>query len=135
MSLNKLYDETLGVELGFKIGCESMTCGTMTCGSIVMPPGGDIDAHNIDVTNELKVDGYTNFGGNNYVTPNLGAVNYSLHTDGAGNTFWSPDDTGGSGIVYSGIPPTIIGQLALFNDLGGGSVKQSLILMMELISK
>lgn len=127
MSLNKLYNKEQGVELGFEIGCESMVCNTMECKSIVMPPGGDIDAHNVTVSNELKVDGNTNIGGNNYVTPNLGAVNYSLHTDGAGNTFWSPDATGGSGVVYSGIPPTAVGQLALFNDLGGGSVKQSLI--------
>ena len=128
MSLNKLFNKEQGIELGFEIGCATLACENMECKTIVMEVGGDIDAHDVSVTNKLSVDTITDIGGNNYVTPNLGVANYSLHTDGNGATFWAPDDTGGvGGIVYGGIPPTISGQLALFNDTAGGSARQSLI--------
>jgi hypothetical protein len=128
MSLNKFRDPQLGVNLGLEIGCKVLNCDEMNCGQISMPPGADIDAHNVNVAGELTVDGLILIGGNDYATPDLGQPNYALHTDGAGSTFWAPDDTGSGEIVYSGVPPTIPGQLCVFDNTAGGLVKQSTIL-------
>jgi hypothetical protein len=127
MSLNKLTDTQKGLDIGLQIGCEQLDCNVMNCGQINMPNGADLNAHDIEVDNELKVNGSTDIGGNNYLTPDLGLPNYSLHTDGAGNCFWSPDDTGSGDITYDGTPPTIAGQLVKFSGVDGKTAQQSTI--------
>jgi hypothetical protein len=127
MSLNKFTNAAIGKQLKLEIGCETLDCGSMTCNNIIMPVGADIKAHDITVDNDLIVNGKTDIGGNNYLTPNLGLNNYSLHTDGVGNTFWSPDDTGSGELTYNGTPPTVINQFVKFSSVDGKLVNQSLI--------
>jgi len=90
---------------------------------------GDTPAimENLDILGNLNVTGTTNINGNNYSTPDTGQPNYSLHTDGAGATFWAPDDTGSGGITYNGVAPTVAGQLSRFSGVDGLTVDQSAI--------
>lgn len=76
---------------------------------------------------DLTVTGDLIAAGNNYSTADLGQPNYSLHTDGAGSTFWAPDDTGSGDIGYNGIAPTVAGQLSRFSGVDGLTVDQSAI--------
>ena len=91
MSLNKFTDIEKGKSLGLQIGCETLDCSNLVSESITFPDGGDLNAYDINVSNNLKVS--TSNGDVNYTTPNKGQPDYSLRTDGAGNTFWAPDDT------------------------------------------
>ena len=129
MSLNKLTATQKGLDLGLDIGCTTLECKSMIVDTLTMPVGGDLDAHNITISNSLTVTApaTVDIGGNNYITPDLGQPNYSLHTDGAGSTFWSPDDTGSGDITYAGIPPTVVGQLVRFSSLDGKLANQSAI--------
>lgn len=90
---------------------------------------GDTPAimNNLDVLETLNVTGDLIANGNNYSTPDIGLPNYSLHTDGAGATFWAPDDTGSGDIGYNGIAPTVAGQLSRFSGVDGLTVDQSAI--------
>jgi len=125
MSLNKLKNSQLGLDIGLEIGCNNLVCNTMECGNMSMPTGANIEAHDINVANNLDVLGDAVLAGNNYSTPDLGQPNYSLHTDGNGACFWSPDDTGGAGITYNGVPPTVSGQLLKFSSVDGTTAEQS----------
>jgi hypothetical protein len=89
----------------------------------------------LEVTNELKVDGLTDIGGNNYVTPDLGQPQYSLHTNGLGSCYWDVDSAGTGDISFNGIPPTIPGQLVKFSGIDGKTAEQSQILDSDLILK
>ena len=64
----------------------------------------------------------------NYTTPNLGQPNFSLHTDGIGGTFWSPDDTGAGDIVYDGALPLTPGTHTLYSSNDGIRVGKSKLL-------
>lgn len=127
MSLNKLTNIQKGLDIKLQIGCEQLESNVINCGQLNMSNGTDINAYNITIENELKVNGSTDLGGNNYITPDLGLPNYSLHTDGFGNCFWSPDATGDDNITYNGIPPTIVGQFVKFSDVDGKTAQQSTI--------
>jgi hypothetical protein len=128
MSLNKLTNPLIGKSIKLNIGCSSMVCEDMVCNKIMMPAGADIDSHDLLVNNDLTVLGDAVLAGNNYSTSDLGQPNYSLHTDGEGNTFWSPDDTGSGDITFNGSNPTIAGQLLKLSSIDGSTAQQSLII-------
>ena len=128
MSLNKLTNPVIGKSIKLNIGCSSMVCEDMVCNKIMMPAGADIDAHDVKINNDLTVLGNAVLAGNNYSTADLGQPNYSLHTDGSGNTFWSPDDTGSGDITFDGSTPTIAGQLVKLSSIDGSTAQQSLII-------
>ena len=104
MSLNKFKNVQIGKDIKLNIGCENLEC----VNSLIIKTGD---------SNDL-----------NYTTPDLGQPNYSLHTDGAGGTFWSPDDTGSSDLTYAGIPPVAIGQHIIFKTTDAKLVEQSAII-------
>lgn len=90
--------------------------------NVINHVGNDaITADDLTVTGDLVA------AGNNYSTPDLGLPNYSLHTDGAGNTFWAPDDTGSGDVGYNGVAPTVAGQLSRFSGVDGLTIDQSAI--------
>jgi hypothetical protein len=76
------------------------------------------------VENKLESQTQDLAGYNNFQTPNLGAPNYSLHTDGAGNTYWDPDATG-SGIQYTGTTPIPVGTHVKINTTDGNTAIES----------
>lgn len=123
MSLNKFTDPERGKALGLKIGCEVLDCTNCVCESMTFPAGGDLNAHDVIVSNNLKVA--TSNGDVNYTTPDKGQPNYSLHTDGAGNTFWSPDDTGSADLTYNGTIPVALGQHVRFSNTDTSTVNES----------
>jgi hypothetical protein len=128
MSLNKLLNEATGQALGLRIGCQNLLTETLQCNSqIDMGNGTDLNSHNLNVENDLEVKGDATLGGVNYNTPDIGQANFSLHTDGIGNAFWAPDDTGSGDITYNGAPPTVSGQLVKFSSTDGKTALQSLI--------
>lgn len=127
MSLNKFKNTQLGIDIGLEIGCANMSCTNLICTNMDMPIGANIEAHDISVGNNLEVVGDAVIAGNNYATPDLGQNNYSLHTDGAGATFWSPDSTGDGDITYNGVPPTVVGQFVKFSAVDGSTVNQSVV--------
>lgn len=79
---------------------------------------------NADILTAKTGDGNTL----NYSTPDQGNLNYSLHTDGAGSTFWAPDDTGSADITYAGTLPVSIGQHIIFKTTNAKEVEQSAII-------
>jgi hypothetical protein len=104
MSLNKFTNVQIGKDLKLDIGCRSMECGSM-----INPTGGEIIGHDILATNKLEyVTGDVEIV--NLTTPNKGQNTWSLHTDGAGACYWSPDDTGSGDITYDGVQPAVVGQ-------------------------
>ena len=123
MSLNKFTDIEKGKLLGLQIGCETLECTNCVCESMTFPSGGDLNAHDVNVSNNLKVA--TSNGDVNYTTPDKGQPNYSLHTDGAGNTFWSPDDTGSADLTYNGTIPVALGQHVKFSNTDTSTVNES----------
>lgn len=127
MSLNKFTDVQIGRDLKLDIGCENLNCVNCTCESMIIPNGGDLTAHDITVNNNLivKTDDSKDL---NYKTPDLGLSNYSLHTDGIGNVFWSPDDTGSPGLTYTGTPPVTLGQHIKFKTTDATQVEQSVLI-------
>jgi len=128
MSLNKFIGVGTGKIMGLQIGAASMDCENFACsGTLDMSNGTDLNAHNLTVDNDLKVNGAAFLGGVNYNTPDIGIANYSLHTDGLGLAFWAPDDTGSGDITYNGAPPTVAGQLCRFSTVDGSSADQSAI--------
>jgi len=128
MSLNKFIGVGTGKIMGLQIGAASMDCENFACsGTLDMSNGTDLNAHNLTVDNDLKVNGAAFLGGVDYNTPDIGIANYSLHTDGLGLAFWAPDDTGSGDITYNGAPPTVAGQLCRFSTVDGSSADQSAI--------
>ena len=123
MSLNKFTDVEKGKALGLRIGCEVLECTNCICDSMTFPAGGDLNAHDVNVSNNLKVA--TSNGEVNYTTPDKGQPNYSLHTDGAGGTFWSPDDTGSADLTYNGTTPVALGQHVKFSNTDSSTVNES----------
>ena len=128
MSLNKFTDTT--IKDWMKIGCQELACQQLD-----MPNGTCINAYDMCVQNELKVDGITDIAGNNYATPDLGQPAFSLHTDGLGSTYWDVDSAGSGDISYNGVPPTIPGQLVKFSGVDGKTAEQSSILDSDLLLK
>jgi len=123
MSLNKFTNIERNKPLNLKIACETLECLNCVCDSMSFPSGGDLNAHDINVSNNLKVA--TSNGDINYSTPDKGQPNYSLHTDGAGNTFWSPDDTGSADLTYNGAIPVALGQHVKFSNTDTSTVNES----------
>jgi hypothetical protein len=128
MSLNKFSNLEIGKLVGLKIGCAEMDCGTMVANNIVIPEGGDLVAHDIKALNKLETETTSKDGVLNYSTPNLGQPNFSLHTDGLGGTFWSPDDTGNGDISYDGSLPVVVGTHTFFSSNDGVRVGKSKII-------
>jgi len=40
---------------------------------------------------------------------NQGIAGYTIHSNGAGETYWAPDDTSAGGMVYAGVEPVTLG--------------------------
>jgi hypothetical protein len=97
MSLNKLANAEIGQQIKLKIGCEQLVC-----------------------TGDAKI------GGSTFPT-DPGQPNYSLHTDGAGTTFWAPDQTGSNDLTYDGVPPVLAGQFIKFKSTDAKLVDQSVL--------
>lgn len=57
--------------------------------------------------------------------PNQGTDGYALHTDGAGSTYWAPDDQAAAGMVYTGTTPAVLGTHYKINDTNGQSAVES----------
>jgi hypothetical protein len=128
MALNKFTDTN--IKEWMKIGCQEFSCNQLD-----MPNGTCVNAYDMCVQNDLKVDGITDIAGNNYATPDLGQPAYSLHTDGLGATYWDVDSAGSGDISYNGTPPTIPGQLLKFSGVDGKTAEQSTILDSDLLLK
>jgi len=127
MSLQNILDPEAVKKEWTQLYAKNLTVTQLDTETINVTGNAPTTFFDLEVTNELQVDGLTDIGGNNYVTPDLGNPNYSLHTDGAGQTFWAPDDTGSSDVSYSGVPPTVVGQLSRFSSTTGGNIDQSAI--------
>ena len=103
--------------------------------TIIIEIGGSIEVDDLKLENletknatiEEKLEIVTTNGNVNYTTPDVGQPNFSLHTDGSGNTFWSPDDTGSPGITYDGSLPVNVGQHLLFSSTDAARVGKSVI--------
>ena len=131
MSLNKFTDINTGKDIGLKIGCSELDCDIIRVNQIDIPSGGDLTAHNILATNKLEAETLSKDGVVNYTTPNKGQPNYSLHTDGEGSTFWSPDNTGNGDITYDGPLPLTVGEHMLFSSTDGIRVNKSKMVEIE----
>jgi len=103
--------------------------------TIIIENGGSIEVDDLKLENletknatiEEKLEVITTNGNINYTTPDIGQPNFSLHTDGSGNTFWSPDDTGSPGITFNGSLPVNLGQHLLFSSTDANLVGKSVI--------
>jgi len=122
MSLNKFTDIQTGKDLKLKIGCQLMECG-----AVVNPIGGLFSGHDILARNKLEYL-TTDTKLVNLSTPDRGQNNYSLHTDGVGACFWSPDDTGSGDITYNGTQPAVIGQHFKTSSTDGTTADESKLL-------
>ena len=137
MSLNKFSNTSIGKEVKLKIGCEyldstDIVCQNIIADNIIIQNGGDIITENLTVTNKLLVETKDNLGFIDYTTSDLGQPNFSLHTNGNGTTFWSPDDTGSVGITYNGSLPIDIGKIVTFSSTDGKLVGKSNLLVNSL---
>lgn len=110
-----------------QIYAKNLTADVIETTNINVTGNAPTSFFDLEVTNELQVDGLTDIGGNNYVTPNLGNPSDTLHTDGAGSTYWAPSGGGGGGVTYNGVPPTVVGQLSRFSSTTGQEIEQSAI--------
>jgi hypothetical protein len=119
MSLNKFTDVQTGRDLQLNIGCRSMECEV-----VVNPVGGLLSGHDILARNKLEyLTGDAKLV--NLTTPDRGLNTYSLHTDGAGGCYWSPDDTGSGDITYAGVIPAVVGQHLKTSSVAGTSAVDS----------
>lgn len=103
-----------------KINCHSVKCEEMEAASLVMDEPSVISMWDADVSNSLMVKGV------DYATPDIGQPGYSLHTDGAGATYWAVDAIGPDGIQYTGAL-TAQGKVAVFASNDGLTATQSKI--------
>lgn len=136
MSLNKFAD--LKPKPWMRINCNDIVCENMVCnGDATM--GGvntELTCHDIDVVNNAVIGGDCIIDNINFKPTNSPMVGKVLGSDGMGGTIWVDNDINpGTNLMYSGTPPTIVGQLSVFNDGIGGSVKQSIIKEDDIIIK
>lgn len=116
MSLNYSANDTTKNQWQ-KINCASITCDSLTTSNIEL--GNNVlEADSAIIANSLNV------AGNEYATPDLGMAGYSLHTDGAGSTYWAVDAVGPSGVQYSG-PADALNYVAKFNSNDGLTISKS----------
>jgi hypothetical protein len=96
----------------------------MSCNTIVNPGSGLFSGHDILARNKLEyLTGDTKLV--NLTTPDQGQNNFSLHTDGAGGCFWSPDETGSGDITYDGVQPAVVGQHVKLSSVTGNTASDS----------
>lgn len=126
MSLNKLTSIDRGLDAQLKIGCLDMVCQNLVCENMVMPPNSDAVFHDILVENRAEFQGETKIGETDFQSVNSPVAGYVLRSTGTG-TEWTQDQVGTPGINYSGVPPTIPGQMVIFDDVLGLTAKQSAI--------
>jgi len=136
MSLNKFAD--LKPKPWMRINCNDIVCENMVCnGDATM--GGvntELTCHDIDAVNNAVIGGDCIINNINFKPTNSPIVGKVLGSDGMGGTIWVDNDINpGTNLMYSGTPPTIVGQLSVFNDITGGSVKQSIIMEDDIIIK
>jgi hypothetical protein len=124
MSLNKFTNTDIGKKIELKIGCKELNAESVIANHILIPDLGDFEAYDILATHSLRTKTPSN-GVINYTTPTMGFNNFSLHTDGNGSCFWSPDNTTSTGITYDGSIPTVVGTHLLFNSLDAERVNES----------
>jgi len=71
------------------VNCNTLKCDTLESKNIVIPDGGDINAHNITVDNDLKVKTQDGLNYIKYNTPTVGQAGYQLTVDTNGDTYWA----------------------------------------------
>jgi hypothetical protein len=119
MSLNHLTknDPKDATYKSLNIGAKSIICDNLT-------------VENILTTSELKSDKLTlvndDMTETKFTYPNQGNPAEVLHTDGAGNTYWSPDLGTTSGIVWNGTTTTV-GKHLISNSADGLTTTNSKI--------
>jgi hypothetical protein len=98
MSLNKLTNAQVGIDLGLEIGCSSIECTQVVTQIITMPPGGEIDACCVKVSDTFEVTGTeAKIGGVDFVATNTAMTDQVLRADGLGGSYWDDVSGGGGG--------------------------------------
>ena len=122
MSLNQLL--TQGKKGGgLDIDCKDVKCMSIEADNINIPIGGDITAHNINVTNELKVkcDDNTEMI---LKTPNYGLLDQIISSNGDG-TLQFKTVSGGGGSVTNPLTSNLVGDAFEIQNISKLTINQT----------
>lgn len=109
MSLNKFTD------IGTKKQWMDINCNELKADSII---ADTLIANGVDLA----------------PTNGSGTVGYILATDGMGNVEWVPDSGGIGSVSYTGVGPTQVDEVVLYNGITGTTVKQSGLLVSKIMN-
>lgn len=69
--------------------CRDFDCKDMKCDNMTIPQGGDLNAHDVKIDNDLLVKTQDGLGYIKYNTPNKGNAGEQLTVDALGNAYWA----------------------------------------------
>jgi hypothetical protein len=69
--------------------CRDFDCKDMKCDNMTIPSGGDLNAHDVKIDNDLLVKTQDGLGYIKYNTPNKGNAGEQLTIDSNGNAYWA----------------------------------------------
>lgn len=123
MSLQNILNPAAYDQDDKKLYCNRLDTTQLRTENIVMGPGGLITTPELIVTDEAKI------GGTNFVTPDNGAANFTLKTNGLGQAYWDSanfleiDPIGASDLNISVGTGNIDSVITLANEFpGSGAV-------------
>ena len=79
----------LTTENNINLFCSDFECKNMICANMTIPQGGDLNAHDVKVDNDLLVKTQDGLNYIKYNTPNKGNAGEQLTVDANGNAYWS----------------------------------------------
>jgi hypothetical protein len=136
MSVSNLLNPDTENQEWAKLYCNDMKCVNMSCENMSITTTGAVNTHELNVEGTATFTGAVVIDGVDFNSDNSPVIGQVLGSNGMGGTIWVNNTIGpGAPLNYTGTPPTIVNQLAVFNDTNGGSVKQSVILDSDLVLK
>lgn len=79
----------LTTENNINLFCSDFECKTMICDNMIIPQGGDLNAHDVKIENNLLVKTQDGLNYIKYNTPNKGNAGEQLTIDSNGEAYWS----------------------------------------------